>query len=92
MNDFLLDEHLDLEISKGDWVVGESTYQHQKILFYAEKGEFKEHPTRGVAYRRFLENEKPDEYARDPKAGVFCRRNESERNNNRKRFRAKYRC
>lgn len=62
--DILLDENLDLKIENGDFSVGESTYQHQQCLILAEKGEFKQFPTAGVASKRYLENSDPSEYAR----------------------------
>ena len=63
--DILLDENFDLQIANGDLVVGESTYQHQKILLFADKGQFKQNPTIGVGSRRYLETSKPDEFARE---------------------------
>lgn len=63
--DILLDEHLDLDFKNGDFIIGESTAQHQKILILSEKGEFKEHPKRGVGSRRFLEDHTPDNLARE---------------------------
>lgn len=63
--DILLDENFDLQIANGDLVVGESTYQHQKILIFADKGQFKANPTIGVGSRRYLETSKPDELARE---------------------------
>lgn len=63
--DILLDEHLDLDFKNGDFIIGESTAQHQKTLILSEKGEFKEHPKRGVGARRFLEEHTPDNLARE---------------------------
>ena len=63
--DILLDENLDLLIVDGDFVVGESTAQHQKILMLADKGEFKESPMRGVGALRFLEEARPDNLLRE---------------------------
>lgn len=63
-NDILLDENFDLKIANGDFVVDESTYQHQACLLMASKGEYKANPTIGVDSKRFLESERPDEYAR----------------------------
>jgi hypothetical protein len=64
-NDILLDENFELQISSGDLSVGESTYQHQKILIFADKGQFKSSPKIGVGSRRYLETSKPDELARE---------------------------
>lgn len=63
--DILLDEHLDLAFKNGDFIIGESTAQHQKTLLLSEKGEWKEHSKRGVGARRFLEDHKPDNFARE---------------------------
>lgn len=66
MTDFLLDDDLDLLISDdGDFVVGESTAQHQKLLILADKTEFKEVPMRGVGARRYLEDSDPSSLARE---------------------------
>ncbi len=65
MEDFLLDEDFDLIIANGDFVIGESMAQHQKTLILIDKGEFKEVPARGVASRRYLESETPDDLARE---------------------------
>lgn len=63
--DILLNDDLDLRIINGDFVVEESTSQHQKILILSDKGEFKEVPMRGVGSRRFLEDDTPDNLARE---------------------------
>ena len=68
MNDLLLDEDFDLQIKDGDFVAHESTAQHQKILILADKGEFKEVPMRGVGAHRFLEDQTPDNLAREIRA------------------------
>jgi len=65
MKDFLVDEEFDLQINDGDFVVGESTAQHQKVLIIADKGEFKEVPMRGVGARRYIEDHTPDNLARE---------------------------
>ena len=62
--DIVLNDNNDLLINNGDFVVGESTYQHQKHLLLAEKGDYKQFPTAGVASKKYLERESPDEYAR----------------------------
>ena len=64
MKDFALNDNNDLITGDGDFVVSESTYQHQKHLLLAEKGDYKQFPTAGVASKRYLERESPDEYAR----------------------------
>ena len=63
--DIILTENLDLKIVNGDFVLGESTAQHQKILILSDKGEYKENPMRGVGARRYLEDGKPDTLARE---------------------------
>ncbi len=64
-NDILLDDNFDLVIKDGDFVIGESTYQHQNCLLFADKGEFKNYPKTGVGSRRFLESERPNDFARE---------------------------
>lgn len=64
-NDILLDEDFNPIITNGDFTIGESTYQHQKMLLFAEKGQFKADPLVGVGSRRFLENSKQDDFARE---------------------------
>ncbi|MNE49225.1 hypothetical protein D3C80_1437280 [compost metagenome] len=63
--DILLDENLDLLIVDGDFVIGESTAQHQKLLILSDKCEFKDVPMRGVGARRYLEDNSPDNLARE---------------------------
>lgn len=63
--DILLDENLDLLIIDGDFVIGESTSQHQKLLILSDKCEFKDVPMRGVGARRYLEDDTPDNLARE---------------------------
>lgn len=63
--DILLDENLDLLIIDGDFVIGESTSQHQKLLILSDKCEFKEVPMRGVGALRYLEDQTPDNLARE---------------------------
>jgi hypothetical protein len=57
--DLLLDENFEILIEDGDFVPGESTRQHQTLLLYAEKGEIREFPTRGVGVRSWLLDERP---------------------------------
>jgi len=52
--DFLSDEHGDLLIKDGNFVVGESTGQHIRNLLLANKGEYKQFPTIGVGINSFL--------------------------------------
>ncbi|MDN3671514.1 hypothetical protein QWY99_22185 [Flavobacterium branchiarum] len=65
MTDFLLDDDFDLLVTDGDLVVGESTAQHQKMLILIEKGELKDVPMRGVGAQRYLEDDSPENLARE---------------------------
>lgn len=42
--DILLDENFELQFADGDFAFGESTYEHQKTLLLADKGEIKLFP------------------------------------------------
>lgn len=64
-NDILLDENFDLLIENGDFVIDESTDQHQKLLLYSGKGDYKQYPTRCVGAIRFLEESNGEELARE---------------------------
>ncbi|NDD53197.1 oxidase [bacterium] len=55
--DIMTDEDNDLQIAGGDWVVDESTAQHQKALIVDSKGDWKQQPTVGVGAFRFLNDE-----------------------------------
>jgi len=57
--DILLNSNFDLLVEDGDFVLGESTRQHQVLIVYAEKGENREFPTRGVGVRSWLLDERP---------------------------------
>jgi hypothetical protein len=48
----------DLVIESGDFVIGESTLQHQRLLLLIEKGELREFPTRGVGLQSWLNDER----------------------------------
>lgn len=65
MKDILLDEYLDIDFKSGDFIIGESTAQHQKLLLLSEKGEWKESPKRGIGAKRFIEDHQPDNFARE---------------------------
>lgn len=54
MKDILLGIDFDLLIEGGDFVVGESTRQHQQLLLVVEKGELREFPLRGVGANTWL--------------------------------------
>ncbi len=74
MKGILLDDDLDLKINvKRDannkiisgLTIGESTYQNQKILILANKGELKMNPMRGVGAIRFIEENNQNDLARE---------------------------
>lgn len=65
MDDILLNSALQLKTVDGDFVIGESTQQHQQVLLVCEKGSFKENPTLCVGARKFLENENTGELLRE---------------------------
>lgn len=65
MKGILLDENFSLQVKNGTLVLGDTTYQNQKILLLAEKGEFKFRPMRGVGTKRYLETPNPDDLARE---------------------------
>jgi hypothetical protein len=46
-------------ITGGDFVVGESTRQHQELLLLIEKGELRQYPLSGVGIRSQLLDENP---------------------------------
>jgi len=63
--DILFDtENGDLACKDGDFVLGDSTLQHQGDLLDAGEGEYKQSPTVGVALRDFLNDEDPTEMLR----------------------------
>lgn len=57
MIDILLEANTEPVIKEGDFVAGESTRQHQKLLLIAEKGEWRESPLTGIGLRTELMNE-----------------------------------
>lgn len=63
--DFLLDGDLDLRIENGDFVAGESTLQHQKLLLLIGKNELKENPIVGVGIENYLDDESPADMHRE---------------------------
>lgn len=62
--DVLLDSAYDLKVSGGDFVVGESTAQHQNCILMAAKGDYKEFPMMGVDLMSWLNNERPEDMMR----------------------------
>ena len=65
MRDILLDEEFDLKVKGGDFVIGESTQQHQQCLLLAEKGSYKQYPAVGVGIATFLKDEDPGDLLRE---------------------------
>lgn len=57
MIDIGLDATEDLEIATGDFVVVESTAQHQRQLILNNKGDFKQNPTIGVGVLNYMDDE-----------------------------------
>ena len=57
MNDIGLDGADDLLISGGDFVLTESTGEHQRQLILNNKGDFKESPTVGVGVIEYFDDE-----------------------------------
>ncbi len=61
----LLDADFNLLIVGKRMVLGDTTYQNQKILIISDKNEFKDAPMRGVGAKRYLEDHTPDALARE---------------------------
>jgi hypothetical protein len=61
----LFDEYSDLLIVDKSIVIGDATGQNQKNLILTEKTELKFTPMRGVGAKRFLEDNTPDNLARE---------------------------
>lgn len=57
MTDLLVDNVYDLLIENGDFVAGESTLQHQKLLCATNKGEWREFPIMGVGINNWIKDE-----------------------------------
>lgn len=55
--DFLQDENGDLLIENGDFVIGESTRQHQKALLVSTAGNYRQNPEIGVGLVDYLNDE-----------------------------------
>lgn len=65
MKGILLNDNLSLKVENRSLAIGDTTAQNQKLLIFANKGEFKSRPMRGVGANLFLEDEKPDNLARE---------------------------
>lgn len=55
--DYLLDSEFDLRIENGDFVVGESTAQHQQILLLENKGENRQFPRTNVGIVNYINDD-----------------------------------
>ncbi len=63
--DILLDDDFDLKVENGDFVIGESTAQHQKCLLMAKKGDYKQNPIVGVDLFHEIDDEGPEDLLRE---------------------------
>ncbi|MFV0313254.1 MAG: hypothetical protein ACK5KN_16625 [Dysgonomonas sp.] len=63
--DLILDGNDDILIEDGDFVIDESTLQHQRLLLLCNKGEFKEFPSRCVGLNNYLETHRTEALARE---------------------------
>ncbi|GEM55236.1 hypothetical protein B0A58_07455 [Flavobacterium branchiophilum NBRC 15030 = ATCC 35035] len=52
MVDVILDHDQDIKIDNGDFVLGDSTYQHVELMFISTPGDWKEHIETGIAIER----------------------------------------
>lgn len=57
--DYLNDANDDLLIQNGDFVIGESSQQHQSLLLRLKKGELRQYPKTGVGIDGFLLDDNP---------------------------------
>lgn len=59
INDILLNANMDIEITDGDFKVGDATGQSMKMLLVSQKGEWKQNPDVGVGVADYLKGERP---------------------------------
>lgn len=57
--DILLDNDLDIKIVDGDFAIGDSTYQNQKLLLICGKNDVKQYPSACVGLDTYLDDESP---------------------------------
>lgn len=57
VRDILLADDGELAIVDGDFVIGDSTKQNQKLLLISQKGEWKQSPLTGVGIDNWLKDE-----------------------------------
>ena len=67
MKDILIGNGGDLLVVNGDLVIGDSSKQQAEILFFSEKGSFKETPDIGVGASSYLESESRSDLLREIK-------------------------
>lgn len=58
VHDIKLDGDFDLEIKDGDFLIGESTLQHQQLLILINKGMLREHPARCVGLPSWINDDR----------------------------------
>lgn len=54
MNDILITNEGEIKIENGDFVVDNSTLQHQALILITNPGEFKESPMLGVGIENYI--------------------------------------
>jgi len=57
MTEILLDANNDIIISDGDFAIGRSDEQNQKLILISNKGEWKAHPEVGVGIEEMLNDD-----------------------------------
>lgn len=62
--DIKLNSNYEPLVKKGDFVIEESTQQHQEFLLIANKGQFRQFPVTGVGINNFLLDESDPEELR----------------------------
>lgn len=65
MKDIILNSNYDISIELGDFVVEDSSIQHQALLLLCDKNDYKENPDSCIGSRRFAENHNSEAYARE---------------------------
>jgi hypothetical protein len=57
MMDIALQEHNELDVVLGDFVIRDSALEHPLQLLWAQKGDFKEQPQIGVGIVQYIDDE-----------------------------------
>lgn len=65
MKDYMLGDTGDLSVDNGDFALGDSDLQHQKLLLLAEKGAYKQYPTTGVGIMTYLKDDNEADMLRE---------------------------